>query len=114
MILEKIAEINGSINGVVWGIFGLALLIGTGIIVTCCTKFFQVSHLALWWKNTIGSLFTKDVLKHRKEKGVISPFQALCTALHRRRRRRFLDVGCGILRYDDELRRKCSRYLLQT
>jgi len=81
MILEKIAEINGSINGVVWGIFGLALLIGTGIIVTCCTKFFQVSHLALWWKNTIGSLFTKDVMKHRKEKGVISPFQALCTAL---------------------------------
>ena len=30
-MLEKIAEINGSINGVVWGIFGLALLIGTGI-----------------------------------------------------------------------------------
>ena len=81
MILDKIAEINGSINGVVWGIFGLALLIGTGIIVTCCTKFFQVSHLALWWKNTIGSIFTKNVLKHRKEKGVISPFQALCTAL---------------------------------
>ena len=81
MILDKIAEINGSINGIVWGIFGLALLIGTGIIVTCCTKFFQVSHIGLWWKNTIGSLFTKDVMKHRKEKGVISPFQALCTAL---------------------------------
>ncbi len=81
MILDKIAAINGSINGVVWGIFGLALLIGTGVIVTCCTKFFQVSHIALWWKNTIGSLFSKDVLKHRKEKGVISPFQALCTAL---------------------------------
>ncbi len=79
--LEKVAEINGSINGVVWGIFGLALLIGTGIIVTICTKFFQVSRLKLWWKNTIGSLFTKDVMKHRKEKGVISPFQALCTAL---------------------------------
>jgi len=81
MILDKIAEINGSINGVVWGIFGLALLIGTGIIVTCCTKWFQISHLSHWWKETIGSMFTKDVLKHRKEKGVISPFQALCTAL---------------------------------
>ena len=81
MILDKIAEINGSINGVVWGIFGLALLIGTGIIVTCCTKFFQVSHIGLWWKRTIGCMFTKDVMKHRKEKGVISPFQALCTAL---------------------------------
>ena len=42
MILDKIAEINGSINGVVWGIFGLALLIGTGVIVTACTKFFQI------------------------------------------------------------------------
>ena len=81
MILDKIAAINGSINGVVWGIFGLALLIGTGIIVTCCTKFFQISRIGLWWKNTIGSMFTKSVLKHRKEKGTISPFQALCTAL---------------------------------
>ena len=81
MILDKIAVINGSIIGVVWGIFGLALLIGTGIIVTLCTKVFQISHLGLWWKNTIGSMFTKDVMKHRKEKGVISPFQALCTAL---------------------------------
>ncbi len=80
-MLDKIAEINGSINGVVWGIFGLALLIGTGVIITSCTKFFQVSHLGLWWKNTIGSLFKKDVIRHRKEKGTISPFQALCTAL---------------------------------
>ncbi len=80
-MLEKIAEINGSINGVVWGVFGLALLIGTGIIVTFCTKFFQVTRLGTWWKNTIGSMFSKEVMKHRKEKGTISPFQALCTAL---------------------------------
>ncbi len=80
-MLDKIAEINGSINGVVWGIFGLALLIGTGIIVTLSTKVFQITHIGLWFKNTLGSLFKKDVIKHRKEKGTISPFQALCTAL---------------------------------
>ena len=80
-MLDKIAEINGSINGVVWGVWGLALLIGTGIIVTLCTKVFQISHLGHWWKNTIGSLFKKDVIGHTKEKGSISPFQALCTAL---------------------------------
>lgn len=80
-MLDAIAEVNGKVNGVVWGIFGLALLIGTGIIITCCTKFFQVSHLAHWWKNTIGNMFAKDVIRHRKEKGTISPFQALCTAL---------------------------------
>lgn len=80
-MLDKIAEINGSINGVVWGVFGLVLLIGTGIIITLCTKVFQISHLGHWWKNTIGSLFKKDVISHTKEKGTISPFQALCTAL---------------------------------
>jgi len=79
--LEKVTQVNNSVNGVVWGVFGLALLIGTGIIVTLCTKFFQVSHIKLWFQNTLGSLFKKDVIKHRKEKGTISPFQALCTAL---------------------------------
>ena len=80
-MLDKIAEINGSVNGIVWGIWGLALLIGTGIITTLCTKVFQISHIGHWWKETIGSLFKKDVIKHSKEKGSISPFQALCTAL---------------------------------
>ncbi|MBR5223721.1 MAG: sodium:alanine symporter family protein [Clostridia bacterium] len=79
--LKGIESVNGEINGVVWGIFGLALLIGTGVIVTLCTKFFQVTHVGHWWKNTIGSLFKKDVIGHSKEKGSISPFQALCTAL---------------------------------
>lgn len=79
--LKGVESVNGEINGVVWGIFGLALLIGTGIIVTLCTKFFQVTHIGHWWKNTIGSLFKRDVIGHAKEKGAISPFQALCTAL---------------------------------
>ena len=80
-ILKVIESVNGEINGVVWGAFGLLLLVGTGIIVTVLTKFFQVSHISLWFKHTLGSLFKKDVIKHSKEKGSISPFQALCTAL---------------------------------
>ncbi|MBQ9952878.1 MAG: sodium:alanine symporter family protein [Clostridia bacterium] len=80
-ILQTIESINGDINGVVWGTFGLLLLVGTGIIITVLTKFFQVSHIGLWFKQTLGSLFNKDVIKHSKEKGSISPFQALCTAL---------------------------------
>ena len=80
-ILQTIENVNGEINGVVWGTFGLLLLVGTGIIVTLLTKFFQVSHIGLWFKHTLGSLFNKDVIKHSKEKGSISPFQALCTAL---------------------------------
>ncbi len=79
--LEALEGINNSINGFVWGWFGLLLLIGTGILATVCTKVFQLSHLKHWWHNTIGSLFKKDVIGHTKEKGAISPFQALCTAL---------------------------------
>ena len=79
--LQAIESVNGKINGVIWGAFGLVLLVGTGILITVLTRFFQVSHIGLWVKNTIGSLFKKDVLKHSKEKGSISPFQALCTAL---------------------------------
>ena len=80
-ILKAIESVNGEINSVVWGAFGLLLLVGTGVIVTVLTKFFQVSHIGLWFKETLGSLFKKDVIKHSKEKGSISPFQALCTAL---------------------------------
>ena len=80
-ILQTIESINGEINSVVWGAFGLLLLVGTGIIVTAMTKFFQVTHIGLWFKNTLGHLFKQDVIKHSKEAGSISPFQALCTAL---------------------------------
>ena len=80
-MLEQITNVNNAINGVVWGMPGLILLIGTGILMTCVTKVFQISHVGHWWKNTIGSMFKKNVISHRKEKGTISPFQALCTAL---------------------------------
>ena len=79
--LAVLEGINGKINGVVWGVFGLLLLIGTGILVTALTKFFQVTHIGTWLRHTVGSLFHKDVMGHTKEKGAISPFQALCTAL---------------------------------
>ena len=79
---DAIAEVNDAINNFVWVKIGLIILIGTGILMTIVTRFFQVSHLKHWWKNTIGSLFKKDVISHDfKDKKAISPFQALCTAL---------------------------------
>ena len=77
---EQLASFNNDINGFIWGVFGVTLLILTGVLVTLLTKVFQITHLPLWWKNTIGSLFNKDVISHSKDKQ-ISPFQALCTAL---------------------------------
>ena len=77
---NSLATYNDVINTFVWTTLGLALLLFTGVLTTVLTKFFQVSHIGHWWKNTIGSLFNKDVIGHSKDKASISPFQALCTA----------------------------------
>jgi len=73
--------IAGDLNSFIWGWFGIGLLLGTGILMTVLTKFFQVSHFGHWMKQTLGSIFSKKVSGHIKEKGTISQFQALCTAL---------------------------------
>jgi len=73
--------IAGDLNNFIWGWFGILLLIGTGIIMTSLTKFFQISHFSYWWKRTIGSVFKKNVSAHSRDKASISQFQALCTAL---------------------------------
>ena len=79
---EKLASVNSVINDFVWVKIGLVLLIGAGILLTCCTKFFQVSHIRHWWTETIGSLFKKGSGTSKKtDKQSISQFQALCTAL---------------------------------
>ncbi len=54
---QKVAQINDAVNGVVWVKIGLFLLIGAGIIMTVSNRFFQVTHLGHWWRETIGSLF---------------------------------------------------------
>jgi len=79
--INWLTDVNGEINTFVWVTLGLALLISTGILMTCLTKFFQVTHISHWFKNTLGSLFTKKVSGHTKDKASISQFQALCTAL---------------------------------
>ena len=47
---EKLSEINSAINDFVWVKIGLILLLGAGVLLTVLTKFFQVSHIAHWWK----------------------------------------------------------------
>lgn len=80
--LNKVASVNDAVNTFVWVKIGLIILIGTGILMTVATRFFQVSHIGHWMKSTIGSMFKKDVIGHDfKDKKSISPFQALCTAL---------------------------------
>ena len=39
-----ITTVNNAVNGVVWGVPALALLIGTGILMTILTKGFQFTR----------------------------------------------------------------------
>lgn len=82
-MVETITNVNSAVNGFVWGIPMLVLLVGTGILMTVLTKFFQLSHIGHWFKNTIGGIFhDKHITKHTdKEDQSISQFQSLCTAL---------------------------------
>ncbi len=80
--LEIVESVNSAINNAVWGLPGLILLIGTGILLTFGTKFFQVRHIAHWWKMTIASVFKKGSQTTKSnDKKTISQFQALCAAL---------------------------------
>ena len=79
--IAVVEKVNSAVNNVVWGIPALVLLIGTGILITILTKFFQFTRFGHVIKETVGSLFKKkDILKSSDKKS-ISQFQALCTAL---------------------------------
>ncbi len=82
-MIKLIETVNNAVNSFVWGIPMLVLLVGTGILMTCLTKVFQLSHIGHWFKNTLGSIFTdKHIVQHTgKEDKSISQFQSLCTAL---------------------------------
>lgn len=81
--IDAVTNVNSAVNGFVWGIPMLVLLVGTGILMTCLTKWFQLTHIKHWFKKTIGAVFTdKHVTAHTaKHDRQISQFQSLCTAL---------------------------------
>ena len=80
--LEIVSSINDAVNGAVWGLPGLILLIGTGILLTIGTKVFQIAHVGHWWQSTIASVFKKNSQSTKStDRKSISQFQALCAAL---------------------------------
>ncbi|MBQ7387334.1 MAG: alanine:cation symporter family protein [Clostridia bacterium] len=81
-VIEIITSVNNTVNSAVWGLPGLILLIGTGILLTIGTRVFQVSHVGHWCKHTIASVFKKNSSSTKKtDNKTISQFQALCAAL---------------------------------
>lgn len=57
----------------------MALLIAAGLFLSIKTRFLQFRKFGYVLKNTIGSLFNKNL--HKQDKGSVSPFQAVTTAL---------------------------------
>ena len=82
-MVDIVTRVNNVVNGFVWGPFGLALLLCTGLWLSVRTGFFQFRRMGYWLKHTIGAIFTnKDVTAHTsKEDMAISQFQSMCTAL---------------------------------
>lgn len=79
--VQIVTSVNDKINGVVWGIPMLVLIIATGIYMTVRTRFFQVTKAKQIGDETFFAIFKKKSVTKAKEKKVISQFQALSTAL---------------------------------
>lgn len=76
---QVVSDINGAINGIVWGPIMLTLLIGTGLLLSIRMGFPQFTKFGYVMKNTIGSLFNSK--QHKKDDSGVSPFQAVATAM---------------------------------
>ncbi len=73
---EKV--LNFAYNNILSIAMMLFLILG-GIFLTCKSGFLQFRRFGYSIKNTVGTLFDKSL--HQKEKGSVSPFQAVTTAL---------------------------------
>ncbi|MCR5688417.1 MAG: alanine:cation symporter family protein [Lachnospiraceae bacterium] len=78
--MTSVAAVNDTVNSFIWVKIGLVLLIGTGVLTTILTGFFQVTRIRHWMGKTIGSVL-KPASHVKNEAGSVSQFQALCTAL---------------------------------
>ena len=77
--LLKVETINGAIGNVVWGPAMLALLIGTGLLLSFRMGFPQFTKFIYVMKNTIGSMFSSK--QRTGDDAGVSPFQAVATAM---------------------------------
>ncbi len=75
--MQIVAKINDAINGVVWGIPMLVLLVGAGLFLCILTGFIQFRRFGYAMRNTLGKIFKG----HTAGKGEVTPFQAVTTAL---------------------------------
>ena len=76
-MIQFITDLNKQINEFVWGFPMMFLIMGVGIYLTIRCDFPQFRHFVHIMKNTLGKAFEKT----EQNKGAVSPFKAMCTAL---------------------------------
>ncbi len=80
--LNAILSINEWLNNIVWGAPMIILIVGAGLFLSVRTGFIQFRKFSFAIKNTIGKIFLKKNRKVKsRDKGSLSPIQALTTAL---------------------------------
>ena len=67
-----------TLSGYLWGLPLICTAVFTGIYFTVGSRFFQFRKFGLIMKNTFSQAFKKS---EKKEKGILTPFQAICVAL---------------------------------
>lgn len=75
--METIMALSSRINGLVWGIPMLVLMVGCGIFMSSRLGFVQFRRFGYTMRNTLGKMFDKTEV----EDGALSPVQAMTTAL---------------------------------
>ncbi len=79
---ELIVNFVNEVTGLLWGPFMLILLVGGGIFLTFRLRFIQFTHFGYMWKQTFGSLLSKEKrVENEDAEGNLTPFQAVTTAL---------------------------------
>ena len=75
-MVEWLTNVNSAVNGYVWGLPMIVLLVGTGILLTVLTGGAQFRYLGFALREVLGKLRQPG-----KGDGSVRPFQAVATAL---------------------------------
>lgn len=76
-MLETFIRIHDAVNGFVWGVPAIGMILGVGLYLTLRTRAVQLRRFPEAMRETIGRIFEKRTAKE----GSVTPFQAVCTAL---------------------------------
>ena len=75
--MSVLQEVNAAVNGFVWGVPAMVVIVGAGVWLSIRTRFIQFTRVPVVLRSTVGKLFSRKCAAS----GAISPFQAVCTAL---------------------------------